>query len=211
MDHWYTLVVQTAFGQWVICGREVEMRWWLPLVVTVVGCVASSGDTATTDETGTTDDTDTPTTTDTQTTPDLDPTACVSGTTWTGGDRESPLMHPGGDCIGCHTSRNDGPNLVIAGTVYSRLHEPDDCNGRSGIVVEITGDDDQVFQATTNAAGNFYLFASTPLVMPYTARVLVDGVEASHMMDAQTEGSCGTCHTEDGAEGAPGRIVVGEP
>ncbi|MCB9689319.1 MAG: hypothetical protein H6738_09670 [Alphaproteobacteria bacterium] len=146
------------------------MRWWLPLAALVVGCDRPPpGDTVGSHETGTPDDTGTPTT-DTETTT-TDPTACVSGTTWTGGDRESPLMHPGGDCIGCHTSRNEGPNLVIAGTVYSRLHEPDDCNGRSGVVVEITGADDQVFEATTNAAGNFFLYATTPLVLPYTARV----------------------------------------
>lgn len=186
------------------------MRWWLPLAALVVGCDRPPpGDTVGSHETGTPDDTGTPTT-DTETTT-TDPTACVSGTTWTGGDRESPLMHPGGDCIGCHTSRNEGPNLVIAGTVYSRLHEPDDCNGRSGVVVEITGADDQVFEATTNAAGNFFLYATTPLVLPYTARVLVDGVEASRMIGSQAVGSCGSCHTEDGAAGAPGRIVVGDP
>ncbi|MCA9493367.1 MAG: hypothetical protein KC621_25725 [Myxococcales bacterium] len=182
------------------------MRWWLLFGVLAAGCErAPSADTVVNHETG---PTDTGTTTDTQTT---DPTVCVSGTTWTGGDRESPLMHPGMDCIACHTSRNEGPNLIVAGTVYSRLHEPDDCNGRSGIVVEITGDDGQVFEATTNPAGNFFLYAGTALVTPYTARVLVDGVEAARMIGAQTEGSCGSCHTVDGAEGAPGRIVVGDP
>ena len=30
---------------------------------------------------------------------------CKSGVKWTGGDQESPEMHPGGDCIACHMPR----------------------------------------------------------------------------------------------------------
>lgn len=162
----------------------------------------STDHTGPTDGTGDTGDTTLPTT---------DPTVCVSGEYWTGGDEESPLMHPGRDCIACHTDRHEGPDLVVAGTVYTRLHEPDDCNGRSGVVVEITGDDGHVFTASTNPAGNFFLYTmGTALVTPYTARVLVNGVAVSAMATPQTSGACGSCHTVDGTSDAPGRIVVPE-
>lgn len=137
------------------------------------------------------------------------PGECVSGEEWTLGDHESPLMHPGMDCIDCHTQRREGPRFVIAGTVFTHLHEPDDCDGRDDVVVEITDAEGNVFEAPTNAAGNFFLEDFRADVrMPYTARVLTNGVETNHMVGEQTDGACNACHTRGGRESAPGRITA---
>ena len=132
--------------------------------------------------------------------------ACITDRMWTGGNRESPLMHPGGECIDCHT-RLDGPPFDIAGTVYAGFHQVLDCNGESGATVVITDANGQVFTLTSNSAGNFYLPVERGLQTPYTAKVVVDGVERV-MFSPQTNGDCNSCHTQDGANGAPGRVHI---
>jgi mono/diheme cytochrome c family protein len=57
----------------------------------------------------------------------------------------------------------------------------------------------------TNSVGNFY--STNAVATPYTAKVVRGGAELS-MGAAQTETNCATCHTRDGANGAPGRIVA---
>lgn len=131
---------------------------------------------------------------------------CVSDSYWNGGNEESPEMHPGMNCIECHTSEGEGPQYLAAGTLFTNYDEPDDCNGVSGATVELTGDDGTVLTATSNGAGNFF-FTGT-LVTPYTARVLVDGVEVNKMVGAQSDTNCANCHTAEGANAAPGRIIV---
>lgn len=139
----------------------------------------------------------------------VDTATCLSGQQWQGGDEESALMHPGMSCITCHDSENEGPQYAIAGTVFGGFSEPNDCAGVEGVTVEVTGGDGVVFELPTNAAGNFRLTESEAdaLVMPYTARVL-DGGNARAMSAAQVDGDCPSCHTSDGANGAPGRIVA---
>ena len=183
------------------------MRWLTVLVAAGWAGCDGGGDAAGTGETG---ETDGVTGTDSEATSATTPGACVSGEEWTRGDMESPLMHPGLDCIECHAARR-GPPFVIAGTVFSAYHEPDDCNGRSGITVEITDANGDVFEAQTNSAGNFYLNPfQASIALPYTARILVNGTETNAMAGAQSDGACNHCHTEDGAQSAPGRIVVGD-
>ena len=133
---------------------------------------------------------------------------CVSGLRWVGGDEESPRMHPGGDCIGCHASRGEGPRYLVAGTVFEQLGEPDDCFGIDGVTVEITDAEGRTWSLATNDAGNFFLPAGEgPLALPYRAAVVVDGAR-TEMATPQSEGSCATCHTAGGAGGAAGRIIV---
>jgi hypothetical protein len=43
------------------------------------------------------------------------------------------------------------------------------------------------------------------LQTPYTAKVIVDGLERA-MVTPQVSGDCNACHTEAGANGAPGRV-----
>jgi cytochrome c553 len=133
---------------------------------------------------------------------------CTTDDFWTGGDEESPLMHPGADCVACHERENEGPTYAVAGTVYTAYDEVDDCNGSPDVVVEIVDANGDVTALTTNAAGNFFLTeGQSTLVFPITARVVTaDGVR--EMLTPQTSGACNTCHTEQGDQLAPGRIVV---
>jgi hypothetical protein len=134
------------------------------------------------------------------------PTNCASGSDWTGGNDESPLMNPGQDCIACHAS-GEGPKYIIAGTVMGAVNDDDNCNGTNGVTVEITGNDGQVITLTTNSAGNFFAREGQQAVaMPYTAKVIkADGTSVA-MGAAQSTGACNSCHTAAGLNGAPGRI-----
>lgn len=135
------------------------------------------------------------------------PSMCSSEEQWTRGNRESPLMHPGGACIGCH-SRGEGPSFSLAGTVYPTAHEPDDCNGVEGandVHIVITDANGDTLMLSVNAAGNF--FSSTRIALPFHAKVVTLGQERA-MAAAQMTGDCNSCHTESGQNGAPGRIML---
>jgi hypothetical protein len=132
------------------------------------------------------------------------PTTCTSGATWTRGDRGSSSMHPGAACIACHTTAR-APTFTLAGTVYPSGHEPDDCNGLAGgASVVVTDAKGKVVTLTVNAAGNFY--SATAITPPYSAKVVKGGVERA-MVATQKTGDCNSCHTVDGTNDAPGRIV----
>lgn len=56
--------------------------------------------------------------------------------------------------------------------------------------------------------GNFSLRDGRgTLANPFTAKITAGGRERS-MTTPQTSGDCNSCHTADGAEGAPGRILL---
>ncbi|HET9932341.1 MAG TPA: c-type cytochrome [Polyangiaceae bacterium] len=134
---------------------------------------------------------------------------CTSNTRWTQGNEGSASMNPGEACINCHkTTGGEGPSFSIAGTVYPTGHEPDLCNskvGTSGAQVVIVGADGQTVTLTPNSAGNFSL--RTSIKTPYQAKVTFQGRERL-MLSAQTSGDCNSCHTQTGANGAPGRVTV---
>lgn len=137
------------------------------------------------------------------------PVTCSSGTYYRGG--ESTAMTPGQACISCHaTTGGEAPFYTMAGTVYPTAHEPSDCNGASraafaGAEVVITGADGAVVTLTPNSVGNFY--SAQYVARPYTAVVRYDGRERA-MVAAQMNGDCNVCHTESGAEMAPGRVML---
>jgi hypothetical protein len=136
------------------------------------------------------------------------PPTCTSGTYWRGGEGSS-LMHPGLACISCH-SRGEGPRFAIAGTIYPTGHEYDDCNGTaaSGAVVQITDNAGVTRSFTANSAGNFYGSASGGWpTFPIRARVTFQGRTRS-MSGAVPSGDCNSCHTLNGANGAPGRVAL---
>lgn len=131
---------------------------------------------------------------------------CPSGVKWKGGHSQSPLMHPGFACITCHTD-NQGPPFTIAGTVFQGLHAVDDCNGKPDVTVELTGADGTLTTLVSNAAGNFMLpVEQSQVVFPIHARVRI-GTLVREMDGAVPHGDCNHCHTVDGWQGAPGRIV----
>ncbi len=142
-------------------------------------------------------------------------------------------MNPGLACKACHSGQNfmnQNPSVRSAtrdlwsfmGTVYPTLHEKDFCISAlpAGVTVEIIGVDGgvlTVFDAATNAnstsmgvfsTGNF-LGDVTGSIPPYRARVRANG-KTREMQGFQTDGDCNSCHTEQGANGAPGRIAIPE-
>ncbi len=129
---------------------------------------------------------------------------CSSGVEWTSGNEESPNMNPGQACIACHAS-GEGPEFTIAGTVMGDFADPDNCYGVEGMTVRITDADGVVTELLSNAAGNFY--TTDDIAMPYTAEVEGTDGTISPMSGEQTSGDCASCHTAEGAEGAPGRVV----
>lgn len=137
------------------------------------------------------------------------PSRCTSNTRWTSGDRGSAQMHPGRACITCHTGGliPRGPRFAFAGTLFPSAHEPDDCNGQngSGVTIKLKGANGQTVTLTPNQVGNFY--GTTSLTLPYTAEITYQGRTRS-MLTPQTSGDCNSCHTEQGSNSAPGRIML---
>jgi len=114
-------------------------------------------------------------------------------------------MHPGGDCIGCHAQRGEGPRYSVAGTVHAVIDEPTDCLGVPGVTVTVTDANATTLDLTTNSSGNF--FTRTSLAMPVQIRLSFEGRE--RVMGLQPPvGACASCHTETGAMAAPGRILA---
>lgn len=133
---------------------------------------------------------------------------CTSGSFYSGGDDGSSRMNPGQACISCHQSHREGPRFSLAGTVFPTGHEPDLCFGApasSGAQIVITDANGQTLTLTPNAAGNFY--SETAIALPYQAKVVANGATRA-MSAAQTSGDCNSCHTQSGANGAPGRITL---
>ena len=130
---------------------------------------------------------------------------CTSKTTWKDGDEGDPNMHPGGACITCHTIKG-GPAFKVAGTVFPTAHEPNDCNGYPQPVnVVVTDAHGKVITLPTNGVGNFY--TKSKIFPPFRVK-LVSGTKERAMNGTLTAGDCNSCHTEKGANGAPGRIMA---
>lgn len=132
---------------------------------------------------------------------------CTSGSTWNGGTNGSSDMEPGWACITCH-QQHGGPSFNIGGTVYPTGHEPDDCNGSGagGAVVTVTDRNGVTASFTASSqSGNFH--GSASLTFPITATVTFQGKTRS-MATAVSTGDCNSCHTQTGANSAPGRITL---
>lgn len=143
--------------------------------------------------------------------PGVDAGLCTSGERWTQGNTKSPLMHPGGACIACHSTTQGGPTLSFAGTVFPSLHEVDDCNGsKAPITVVVKDRRGRAVTMQTNAAGNFMAFTDTVQDLnmrpPYTVEVRQPGKTSRKMIRTITGGDCNGCHTTAG-NGPRGRIV----
>lgn len=139
-------------------------------------------------------------------------TVCTSGQKFPAGDDEgSPDMNPGMACRACHLREEPSEARYFMGTAYPTLHEEDRCYSSvpTGTVVQIVDRDGTVaLTMPVRARGNFYsssLLANVAL--PYTARVVSPTGGVTEMTTPQSSGDCNACHTEQGANGAPGRIV----
>jgi hypothetical protein len=131
------------------------------------------------------------------------PARCTSDMTWNGATGQN--MRPGEACPTCHS------NFDIAGTVFPTGHEPNDCDGvngaNTGVTIVITDANGAETTLQPNSVGNFY--TSITIKTPFHAKVVENGKERA-MTAAQTSGSCNACHTQAGANGAPGRITLPE-
>jgi len=138
------------------------------------------------------------------------PTVCTSGQ---GGPTANvAAMRPGEACLSCHSLGPVQGTYPFMGTIYPTAHEPNDCVGASsvaypGVQVIVTDAQGKTFALTPNASGNFYGPLSGVPVMPYRAKVTYQGRELA-MLSPETSGDCNACHTEQGTNGAPGRVVL---
>ncbi len=139
------------------------------------------------------------------------PAVCTSGQTWRG--EEGRGMNPGEACISCHSSRRGdegGPLFTIAGTVYATAHEPNMCIGgtgaAAGATVVVTDANGTNYRLPVGSSGNF-TYQGT-IATPYKAKVVGANGSVRAMSASQTNGDCNTCHTQNGANGAPGRIFA---
>ena len=133
------------------------------------------------------------------------PAKCTSGNLQS--PEEGGSMAPGRACLSCHDGSGEAPRFYVAGTVYPSAHEPNDCQstGVSGSFVEITDANQHVTQIQVGASGNFYL--GQPIALPYSTKVVFQGRERP-MGAQQQSGDCNSCHTQAGASGAPGRVLI---
>lgn len=144
------------------------------------------------------------------------PTTCASNKPWNGARDEN--MRPGEACVACHQSQEPGKAYFFMGTLFPSAHERNDCDALppSQTRVEILDVNNTVVLTMTpfSPSGNFYYpnrkaigQNGKNILMPYRARVVRADGGVSLMMTPQTNGDCNSCHTEQGASGAPGRIV----
>ncbi len=125
----------------------------------------------------------------------------------------SRLMHPGLACVDCHkrSGEREAAIYTMAGTVYPTGHEPNDCNGASattGAQVVITDATGRETRLSLNSAGNF--FTTARFTAPCTVKVVRGDKVREMKTSLPAVADCNSCHTQDGAEGAPGRIALPE-
>jgi hypothetical protein len=141
------------------------------------------------------------------------PTTCSSGIKWLLGDNVGSVhMNPGRPCRQCHVTREPFRAYFFMGTVYPSTHEQDRCNANppAGLVVDIIDANGNIAQTLTvrYPSGNFYSSSvNTSIALPYKARVRDSQGRTLTMNTPQMNGDCNTCHTEQGTNGAAGRIV----
>lgn len=141
---------------------------------------------------------------------DVPASVCASGEIWAFQDKDNPRMNPGRSCVQCHAEENDpyqAPLYAFAGTVMAAEDEGDDCRGVGGLTVIITGADGAEVAIQGNSAGNFWLDPEIEVVMPYTARIVDHAGNERVKQTPVDNGDCASCHTQEGANGAAGRLI----
>ena len=137
---------------------------------------------------------------------------CYSERRWIGGKRGSEEMYPGEDCVGCHR-KNDGPQLVLGGTLYpyvigrkdvlSAAQSGEHCFGIEGVTITIEEATGQSFEVVTNRAGNFFVEGNpADFVRPFEVWIenfqkTADGSTVRNRVPMPIPiyyGGCGRCH-----------------
>jgi hypothetical protein len=105
-----------------------------------------------------------------------------------------PLMQPGVDCMSCHAHTEGSSAWSVAGTVYAKNSTTTPSNGAS---IEITDANGLHVSLTSNTAGNFY--SRTALAFPLASVSVKNNGTAVAMVASVSNGSCNSCHSQDGA------------
>jgi len=135
---------------------------------------------------------------------------CPSNNYFNGNTHSGETMYPGQACLTCH-AKSGGPSFTVGGTVFATGKVLDDCLPPAGVdltqaqVVLHDANGDHVLSVLSD--GNFRSQKTDILVFPFTAKVVYQGNERA-MVTAQSNGDCNSCHTANGANGAPGRIAL---
>lgn len=123
------------------------------------------------------------------------------------GVRRGPLHRPGQPCLLCHDGAiGDPPQFSVAGTVY--LEPAPNAAPASNVNVHMTDANGASFDATTNAAGNFYVVPGqfTP-TYPMTVSITAShGTPICMFTHVGRDGSCAGCHAGAAGPGSPGQI-----
>lgn len=116
------------------------------------------------------------------------------------------LMATGLACLECHGGTSaDGQRFHAAGTVFDDVAREDRCQGVGEVQVVLTEPDGTEHRFLSNLAGNFYF--DRELEFPVQARLEADG-RVRRMAEDVEHGDCNACHTAEGEQNAPGRIVT---
>ena len=126
------------------------------------------------------------------------------------GVRTGPLHRPGQPCTLCHDGAiGDPPAFSVAGTVFQSAIGT---VGQANVKVTITGADGQVFAATTNSAGNFYLTpAQAQPKYPTRVSLGAGGTTVTMQSHIGWAGACGSCHVDPAGPDSPGHVYVDVP
>jgi len=128
------------------------------------------------------------------------------------GVRRGPLHRPGQPCLLCHDGAiGDPPEFVVAGTIYAR---PESAVGLANAVVTMHDATGSMHEATTNAAGNFYLtpqeWAPVFPLHGITVQSALYGFMVRMQSSVGRDGGCASCHVAPAGPGSPGRVVFEE-
>ncbi|RYZ41732.1 MAG: hypothetical protein EOO71_10770 [Myxococcaceae bacterium] len=142
------------------------------------------------------------------------PTTCASDSFWSEASGTGASMAPGYACRSCHLQQAPNNAYFFMGTVFPSLHVADGCDPRLGspsnVKVELLDAQGAVrLTLVPNEAGNFMSNTlQPPFPLPYRVRLVGPGGRSREMATPQTNGDCNSCHTEQGASHAPGRIAL---
>lgn len=146
------------------------------------------------------------------------PTATASSFTRNHKDGFAPVQ--GKACIQCHDTERTDP-IEWGGTLFSYIHTPNAkyYQDLSSYRVNIVGENGSNIRATTRSSGseighnNFSSVSSIGSNIAFTAYVKDSNGDVVNQSGTNTHNSsthldCNKCHTETGANSAPGRVLV---
>jgi len=126
-------------------------------------------------------------------------------------------------CIACHQAETGGDIIRFGGTLSSYIYTPDGqyYQDLSGYSVNIVGNMGSDFSASANSStsttghNNFYELISSDFLSGelFTVYVKDSGGNIVNQSGTNTHSSlthtdCNSCHTKDGINNAPGRVLV---